>query len=211
MKVESVVVGPYVMNCHIAACEKTNEAVIIDPGAEPEAIAARVDAMGVKPVAITNTHGHPDHIGAVEAIKEMYDIPFHINSNEQVILDAASQIAGSFGVPFQHNLVVEGHLEDEGVFEFGEVVMRVIHTPGHTPGGVSLLAEDHLFVGDTLFYGGIGRTDLLGGSYEELIHSIKERLFTLDEETTVYSGHGPTTTIGKEKKYNPFVGERAVF
>ena len=192
-------------NCYILACSETNEAAVIDPGDEAERILRRVNELGVNVKKIINTHAHIDHVGAVQDIKDKLGVKFYLHRNEEFILDTYEYQCRLFGVRFGAQPEADGFIEEGDVISMGKIEMKVILTPGHSPGGLCFLTDDKIIVGDTLFYGSIGRTDLPGGSFETLIKGIKTKLLTLLEETEVFCGHGPETTIGREKWTNPFL------
>lgn len=205
MQIHTVTVSPYAMNCYILACEETKEAVIIDAGDEADKILAVIEKENYKLKYLINTHTHVDHTSAVSAIKTKTGVPFLVHKQEKMVLELLpiSQQMSGFGdgkIP-----EVDDYLTPDKEVQFGNVSIKVIETPGHTPGGVCLLVDGKLFAGDTLFAGSIGRTDLPGGSTEALLSSIKSRLMALDDNTVVFCGHGPTTTIGFERKFNPFL------
>jgi hydroxyacylglutathione hydrolase len=209
MIVEHIVVGMFQENSWVLVCERTREAVLVDPGDEAERIADLVDRLDAVPVRILNTHAHLDHVGAVADLKEKYGIPFALHEGDRDNLVNLRQHAVLFGMAPPPVPEVDEWIEDGQVFEVGESTLTAIETPGHTEGGVSFHGDGFVMVGDTLFAGSIGRTDLPGGHFPTLRRSIRERLFTLPPETVAYSGHGPDTTIGREKMHNPFVGDHA--
>ena len=199
-------------NTFIAGCEKTREVVVIDPGAEAERIIKVIDKAKYKVVGIINTHAHIDHIGAVQEIKEKYGVTFRLHETEIPFVEGYDQQCRFFGVNFGKRPEVDGTLKEGDVVEVGNLKAKVIYTPGHSPGGLCFDFGDHLFAGDTLFMGSIGRTDLPGGSHETLISNIKNKLLTLPPDTVVHCGHGPDTTIAREKSSNPFLtGNMNVF
>lgn len=209
MLVRHVVVGAFQENSYVAVCEETGEAILVDPGAEPEKIVALVASLGAKPVRILNTHGHLDHIGAVEDLRRRYGIPWGIHEGERENVESLALHCRMFGLTPPPQPTVDHGVADGEEFRFGKEALTAILTPGHTAGGVSYHAPGRVFVGDTLFLGSVGRTDLPGGDFATLHRSIRERLFTLPPETVVHSGHGPDTTIAREKATNPFVGDHA--
>ena len=207
MIIQSLALGPFQTNAYILGCDETKEAVIIDPGFEADTILAKVDALGVKVVKILLTHGHVDHVSAVAAVKAATDAPVYIHEEDTDQYLMAPKLGQYFGIqtedpPPPDHTVAEG---DE--VTFGKETLKVVHTPGHTPGGVCFLSESAGIVvaGDTLFQRGIGRTDLPGGSMRTLFASIKDKIYALDDATRVLPGHGPETTVGEEKTGNPFV------
>jgi glyoxylase-like metal-dependent hydrolase (beta-lactamase superfamily II) len=205
MKVETVVVGALETNCYLVYCEKTLECAVVDPGADPEKILRAIADKNLKPVTLINTHGHVDHIGANKDIKDRFDVPLLIHEGDVLLLQNAllSEIAFLLGA--QASPDPDSFLREGDEVRFGESRLQVLHTPGHSPGSVSLQGEGLLLSGDTLFCGGVGRTDLPGGSWDELVRSIQERIFTLDGQTRVYPGHGPSTSVDQEKNANPYV------
>lgn len=205
MKYESVIVGPLETNCYLVYCQKTLACAIIDPGAEPDKILRLIGRKGLKPAVLINTHGHVDHIGANRDIKDNFDIPLCIHKADSPMLDSVLQSELSFFLGAKESPPADRFLKEGEKIKIGNVSLSVIHTPGHSPGSVSLMGDGILFSGDTLFFGGVGRTDLPGGSWKELESSIREKIFTLPEETLVLPGHGPTTTVGQESNYNPFI------
>ena len=208
MILEFLTVGPFQENSYILGDETTGEAVLIDPGHAPEAILARVKKLGLKVMAITNTHAHIDHVGGVEVVQKALGVPFRLHREDLPMLNALPQQAKMFGLPPIVIPTVDQFLEEGDRFRVGNIEVEVIHTPGHSPGSVSFkVGPDDVISGDALFAGSIGRTDLPGGDHEQLLESIRTKLFPLGDAVRVWSGHGPETTIGEEKKFNPFVGE----
>jgi glyoxylase-like metal-dependent hydrolase (beta-lactamase superfamily II) len=209
MIVDHVTVGMFQENTWLAACEETREGILIDPGDEPERIADMVERHGVTPIRIVNTHAHIDHVSAVADIKRKYGIPFAVHPGERENLESLGRHSGYFGIEPPEEPEVDHWLEEGETISFGNCELTVLATPGHTTGGVSLHGHGEIFAGDTLFDGSIGRTDLPGGDAKTLFQSIREILFVLPPETVVHCGHGPDTTIGREKLANPFVGDHA--
>jgi len=206
--VTTTVVGPFQENTFFLRLSDRPETVIIDPGAEGEKLAALLDGHELRPVAILNTHGHLDHIGAVSFLQSRYRIPFHLHAEDEAIAQGAPEHARFFGVEVPDVPEVDQTLSDGATLRLGGLEIEIAHTPGHTPGGVSFLVDGHVFAGDTLFQGSIGRTDLPGGDHAALIRSIQERLLPLPDKTIVHPGHGPDTTIGEERRANPFLTGR---
>jgi len=204
--VACVTVGIFQENCYLYACPQTLEAVIIDPGDEAERILQRIAELKLIPKYIINTHGHIDHIGAIDAVSAVYPVPLAIHPDD-VHMYTDERVARTFGrraplVRRKPDIL----LKEGDTFSFGTLTLEVLHTPGHTPGGVCLVSRPYcVFSGDTLFHRSIGRTDLEGGNYEQLIRSIREKLYTLDDDLVVFPGHGVPTTIVEEKHENPFV------
>ncbi len=204
--VSYVTVGIFQENCYLYACPQTHEAVIIDPGDEAERILKAISKLNLTPKYILNTHGHIDHIRAIDAVSAVYPVPLAIHPDD-VYMYTDEHVARRYGLsaPLVHRKP-DILLKDGDRISFGTLTLEVLHTPGHTPGGVCFVSRPYcVFSGDTLFYEGIGRTDFEGGNYEQLINSIREKLYRLEDDLTVFPGHGPRTTIKEEKSDNPFV------
>ncbi|CAN2039702.1 hydroxyacylglutathione hydrolase [Candidatus Magnetomoraceae bacterium gMMP-15] len=204
MIIKEMAVGPIMANCFILGCEKTKQAVVIDPGDETDRILKSLaeDELTVK--YIINTHGHFDHTGGNNKLKKATNASILIHAQDAPMLSKIEASAASWGMQAENSPQPDKTIEEGDEIAFGEITLKVLHTPGHSPGGISLYTDKSVFVGDTLFSGSIGRTDLPGGNYDTLISSVKNKLFTLDDDVTVYSGHGPASTIGRERQYNPF-------
>jgi glyoxylase-like metal-dependent hydrolase (beta-lactamase superfamily II) len=198
-------VGPIMANCFIVGCEETKQAVVIDPGDDADRILMALAKAELKVKYLINTHGHFDHVGANKRMKDVTAAQIAIHPDDEPMLLDLSSHAAMFGLGAENSPPADIHLKDSDTITFGNITFKVIHTPGHSPGGICLYTPGHLFVGDTLFMGSIGRTDLPGGNYDTLISSIKTKLLNLDESTVVYPGHGPETTIANEKRMNPFL------
>jgi hydroxyacylglutathione hydrolase len=211
MILEYLTVGPFAENSYILGDEKARVGILIDPGHDPQAILDRVRELGLRIEAIVNTHAHIDHVGGVPAIQKALGVPFRLHAADMPLLKALPQQAAMFGLPALSVPEVESHLEEGQTFRVGSLNVRVIETPGHSPGSVTLIVDDDLIVGDVLFAGSVGRTDLYGGDFGVLSRSIRERLFPLGDGCRVWPGHGPETTIGEERRSNPFVGDGAGF
>ena len=205
MKIIQLEVGSLGTNCYIAYCENTKKAVIIDPGGDAAKILAAVSREGLLVEAIINTHGHADHVLANVKVQEATGAPLWILSADADMLGSGSRNLSAFLGGATSCGKADRLLADGEVLPIGDFTLTVLHTPGHTPGGISLLFDKTVFVGDTLFAESIGRTDFPGGSYSQLLESIKTKLMVLDDETKVYPGHGPATTIGWERRQNPFI------
>ena len=221
MILEVRAVAPFYKNGFVVGCERTREAVLIDPGDEVDELLGAVRDLDVDVQAVLLTHAHIDHITGVAAAKEAFDVPVYLHRDDLFLYDMAVQQGAMFGFKVRQPPPVDEFYGTEP-FAFGDYEARVHHTPGHCPGGVCLAigktgqtgsgvgdrgSGSHLFVGDTLFAGSIGRTDLPGGDYNVLLRSITEVLFPLGDASIVHPGHGPDTTIGRERTTNPFVLE----
>ncbi|CAH2032618.1 MBL fold metallo-hydrolase [Trichlorobacter ammonificans] len=202
-----VVVGPLGVNCIILGCEQTGEGLVVDPGGDVDKIVARLAEHKLTPVGIINTHGHFDHTGGNGRLMNATGAPLWIHRADSPMLSRVAQVSAMYGIPGENSPDADHFLEDGSELAFGLHRLRVIHTPGHTPGGCCLYVESAqtLISGDTLFADGVGRTDLPGGSHEQLVTSIRTRLFTLPDQVRVWPGHGPSTTIGHEKHHNPYL------
>jgi glyoxylase-like metal-dependent hydrolase (beta-lactamase superfamily II) len=205
--VETITNGPFVENCFLVADAATKKAILIDPGDEPERIERTIERMGVEVVEIVNTHGHIDHAGAVAPLKRSLKVPFAIHPGDRPWLEHIAASAAAFGLPPKETPDVDRELEHNQALRVGDVTGRVLHTPGHSEGGCCLYFPDQkiVFVGDTLFAGSIGRTDLPGGSMPTLLASIRQQLLSLADDVIAFSGHGPETDIGTERRSNPFL------
>jgi hydroxyacylglutathione hydrolase len=207
MKIKTMALGPIQTNAYIISNDK-KECLIVDPGDEGKRINRYVRDNELKPLAILLTHAHFDHIGAVDDVRQAWNIPVYIHEYEEEWLSNPKYNGSAFfGLPSVVVKDADNIMKDETTLTIGDFVLDVFHTPGHSPGSVTyyLKEANAIFSGDVLFYSGIGRTDLRGGSFEILQESIHEKLYVLPEETTVYNGHGPETTIGFEKMNNPYV------
>ena len=182
MIIKTLAVGPIMANCFIVGCEQTREAAVIDPGDEADRILLALAEAKLTVTQILNTHGHFDHVGANKRMKK------------------------AWGMSAEDSPAPDRTIDEGDSISVGTITFKVIHTPGHTPGGVALFADGCLFVGDTLFAGSVGRTDFPGGDFDTLKSSIQKKLFVLADDLQVFTGHGPETTIGEEKRHNPFVG-----
>ncbi|OGR21335.1 MAG: MBL fold metallo-hydrolase [Desulfobacula sp. RIFOXYA12_FULL_46_16] len=205
MIVKKLEVGPIMANCYILGCESTKEAVVIDPGDDADRILMELAKAGLKVKYLINTHGHFDHVGANKRMKEVTGAELAIHPDDEPMLKELSRSAMMFGLSAENSPPADIRLNHGDEISFGEITLKVIHTPGHSKGGICLYTKGYLFAGDTLFAGSIGRTDLNGGDYDTLISSIKEKLLVLEPDTVVYTGHGPETTIANEKRMNPFL------
>ncbi len=205
MLVEVLPVGPLQANCYLVADEATRHTLIIDPGDEGERILAGVRRFELIPEAIIATHGHFDHIGAVRAVRDATGSPFFALQEEREMLEAAPMRAQLFGFFVDPPPPVDRWLHDCDDVAAGSLTFRVVHAPGHSPGHLLLVGERAAFVGDVIFAGSIGRSDLPGGDAAALMTSIARHILPLPDETVLYPGHGPITSVGRERATNPFV------
>jgi len=203
--IKELAVGPIMANCFIVGCEETKAAAVIDPGDDADKILMVLAESGLKVDCIINTHGHFDHVGANSRMKEVTGADILIHPLDEPMLLNLSAMASAMGMKVENSPPADRTLEDGDAVTFGNITLSVLHTPGHTPGGISLFTEGHVFVGDTLFAGSVGRTDFPGGDFATLKNSIRTKLFALDDDVMVYPGHMGRTTIGTEKQSNPFV------
>ena len=204
MIIEQLEVGPIMANCYIVGCEETGKAVAIDPGDDSARILPRLASKKLTVLCLINTHGHFDHVGGNRRMKAATEAPLLIHEGDAPMLHRLASDASMFGLSAENSPAPDRTLADGDTIEFGAHTLTVLHTPGHSPGGIALHGHGCVFVGDTLFSGSIGRTDLPGGDYDTLIRSVREKLFSLPDDTRVFCGHGPETTIGREKRHNPF-------
>ncbi len=203
MKVIQMELGNFATNTYIVYDEDLN-AVIIDPAAEAKKIISTIEKNNLKPKFVILTHGHPDHVGALYELKEKYNLKVYINEKDQEMLQTNSTYFGPMLGLDIRDVKGDFYLKDGQELSLGDLKFKIIETPGHTKGGVCILIENILFSGDTLFLGSMGRTDFPGGDEKEIFSSLK-KLMQLPDETIVLPGHGPKTTIGYERKYNPYV------
>ncbi len=206
LRIETLTLGAMGTNCYLVMEEETRELLVIDPGDWPERIVQKIGELEARPIGIFLTHGHFDHVGAVRGLKDRYNIPVHA-LEEEVSLLASGQL--NLSVMFGKTIELEAdvQLRDGQELELLGSRMRVLHTPGHTQGGACFYfpQEGILFSGDTLFCESVGRSDFPTGSMSVLVRSVREKLMSLPEKTSVFPGHGEETSIGHEKKYNPFL------
>jgi len=197
--------GVYAANCYIVFSEKTQKGIIIDPGGDVEDLINVINEKHIELEYIVLTHGHGDHIGGVKELKNKYNIPILIHGDDIELIQDGKKNLSNIMAMGSIEFIADKILKDGDIIEFGDISALVLHTPGHTKGGICLKIDNYIITGDTLFKGSIGRTDLLGGDYEELINSIKTKLLVLSDETIVLPGHGQPSSIGKERNSNPFL------
>lgn len=210
MLIKRLVVGALQANCYILVDEPTGSAAVIDPGDDAPAISRIIKESGAKLTHILLTHAHPDHSFAAGALQEDFSdaaLLVHEAETDQVLAEILDLVAQFYDMDAYKPLKPAGHLIDEDLLAVGSSKLKVIYTPGHSPGGVGFQTGNVVFTGDTLFAGGIGRTDFPGGSYEKLMESIHTKLLALPDETVIYPGHGPESTIGVERESNPWIVE----
>lgn len=199
--------GPLEENCWVLHARGSREAVLIDPGSSPQQLREELDRRGLKPVQILATHGHYDHVGAVDALARAYGAPFAMAAADAFLLEALEDSYAFMGLGSTRKPNVDRHLSHGDVVEAAGLRLKVLATPGHTPGGLCFWHADsgHLFTGDTLFRGSIGRSDMEGGDGAALVAGIKRELFSLPDATQVHPGHGPSSTLAEEKAGNPYL------
>ncbi len=203
---ESLAVGPLSVNCYIVACDESREGIVVDPGGDVELIVDLVERQGLKIHTIINTHGHFDHLGGNRQAMAAFGARLLIHQADAPMLSRSAEVARKYGLQGENSPEADAYLTDGMDIFFGTCRLKVLYTPGHTLGGCCLYFEEarKVITGDTLFADSIGRTDLPGGSHEQLLESIRTKLFTLPDDVIAYPGHGPHTTIGHEKKCNPY-------
>jgi len=203
---KGLTVGLLEVNCYILGDEETKEAVVIDPGGDEDEILEALKYHKLHLKMIIDTHGHFDHVDANQPLKDATGAPIAIHELDAGMLAKPSQEAMFFTGNRVRLSQADILLKEGDILSFGSYRLKVLHTPGHTPGGISLVMEDHpwVYVGDLLFAGSIGRTDFPGGSFEDLTNAVITKIFPLGDHYTVFPGHGPVTTVGQERKYNPF-------
>jgi hydroxyacylglutathione hydrolase len=199
-----LVVGPIQSNCYILGCERTGQAAVIDPGGDVDKILMALAKDNLRCVYIINTHGHLDHSAGNKRLKEVTgaQLVIHRADAPMIVHQAASE--GMWGMKVENSPAPDRCVEEGDIITFGDISLKVLHTPGHSGGGISLLTDRIVFVGDSLFAGSIGRTDFPGGDYEALLRHVREKIFPLGDDVVIYPGHGPKTTVGRERRTNPF-------
>jgi hydroxyacylglutathione hydrolase len=203
----NLTLGPFETNAFVWACERTREAAVVDVGFEPERALAIVRENDLRVRYLLNTHAHYDHVAAMHAVQVAIGGDYWLHPDDRFLLDGLPQQGAMFGLPPATPPGPVHSLANGQTIEIGDERMTVLHTPGHTPGSVTFRHQDDLWVGDVLFAGSIGRTDMPGGEFEVLVRTIRTILFPLGDGLRVHPGHGPDTTLGAERRFNPFVGE----
>jgi len=196
--------GPFMKNGYIVASALDQTAVYLDPGDEASGMIGFIEERGFRLEAVIATHAHIDHINGIGTVKRKWDVPVYLHPDDEFIYAGLEAQGRFFGVDCSTAPPVDVHLSDGQVLDFGDLSFRVRHTPGHSPGGVCLEIGDNVFTGDLIFAGSVGRTDLPGGDMEVLMDSIRRVIVPLPEETVLWPGHGPRTTVGRELRSNPF-------
>jgi len=204
MILETITAGPLGVNCYIIGCESTRFGAVIDPGDDAPLILRGIRKNNLNIRYILLTHGHVDHLAHLNRLKDETGAQFLMHPDDAFLLKGLFAQALMFGLPNPGKLKPDRFISDNENIELGELTIKVLHTPGHSPGSVTYYVEGKLFVGDLIFAGSIGRTDLPKGDYQALIQSVETRIFTLPDETRIFPGHGPATTVGQEKASNPF-------
>ena len=202
-----LVVGPIQSNCYILGCERTKQAAVIDPGGDINTILMTLAKDKLKLAYIINTHGHFDHSGGNKPLKAATGAELLIHRADAPMILNQEQGGAMWGMEIQNSPPPSRYIDEGDIITFGDISLKVLHTPGHSPGGISLVFDKMVFVGDTLFAGSIGRTDFPGGDYEGLLRNVQTKIFTLGDDVMVYPGHGPETTVGHERQYNPFFAD----
>jgi hydroxyacylglutathione hydrolase len=201
---KALVVGPLQSNCYVLGCERTRQGAVIDPGGDSNKILMALAKDNLRCVYIINTHGHFDHAGENKRLKEVTGAQLLIHKADAPKILHQGASGNMWGIHVEDSPPPDRYIDEGDMITFGDVSLKVLHTPGHSPGGISLVVDEMVFVGDTLFAGSIGRTDFPGGDNDGLLRNVREKIFTLGDDVVVYPGHGPKTTIGREKRTNPF-------
>ncbi|GAB4328442.1 MAG: MBL fold metallo-hydrolase [Candidatus Zixiibacteriota bacterium] len=205
MIIEKLTVSAIQENCYIVGGDESRRGIIIDPGAEASRILEKVEHLGLTIEKIINTHGHVDHISAAEDVKEALGVKLHLHPGDEMYLPNIEETAAMFGIAGARNPTIDEFLNHGDRFEVGGFTVEVLHTPGHTPGHCILKIGDDVFCGDLVFSGSIGRTDLPGGDYETIIDSLERVILPMADHIRLHPGHGPSTTVAVERRYNPFL------
>lgn len=205
LEVRGLTVGPVESNCYLVRREGAGEAVVIDPGAEPDRIVAALEEWGAEPRAVLLTHAHMDHVGGVAELVEEFGIPVHLHPADRELYDRAGEQGRAWGLRVPQPPPPDHDLQHGDTVRVAGLAFEVRHAPGHSPGGVVLVEDGHAFVGDCVFAGGVGRVDLPGGDAETLLSTIRGQILSLPADTVLWPGHGPRTTVEEESRSNPFL------
>jgi glyoxylase-like metal-dependent hydrolase (beta-lactamase superfamily II) len=205
MFLERIENGPFFVNTYLLGCTKTRQGILIDPGHEPERIAARMAASGLTFTAIVNTHGHIDHVASAKHFQDELGIPFRMHAADEYFLMALEETCRFYGLPVVSPPRLDESLSAGGEFSVGEIRVLLRHAPGHSPGSLIFDLGEEMIVGDVVFEGSIGRTDLPLGNHDELLRSIGREVLVKPDAVTLHPGHGPSTTVGRERRSNPFL------
>lgn len=205
MKVNVFEVGVLSVNCYVISCEETKKACIVDPGGYSCVLSEYINKNQLDVEFILLTHGHGDHFGGLHKFAKEFNAPIYAHEDEKGILNNASLNFSTYVLGTEIAFDADRYLKDNEEIKLGNLILKVIHTPGHSPGGICILVNDCLISGDTLFNNSVGRTDFPYSSTSQLVNAVKNKLFVLDDDIRVFPGHGPETSIGYEKKYNPFI------
>jgi hydroxyacylglutathione hydrolase len=207
LEVNTLVVGDFQSNCYLVRAADRRAGIVIDPGADADRILTHLEDWDEGVAAILLTHAHLDHVGAVAELARATRAPIYLHPADRFLYDAAADQGRMFGIIVEQPPAPDNELSDDQVLEFGAIKLSVRYAPGHSPGGVVFVGPDVAFVGDCVFAGSIGRTDLAGGDMPTLLNSIRRQILTLPDSTVLYSGHGPATTVARESSSNPFLIE----
>ena len=204
---ECLTVGPLQMNSWLLVDHESREAVLVDPGDEPGRLCQRIEALGCRLRWLLATHGHFDHVGGAAAVQARHDVPLRLHPADRFLVESMPEQQALYGLPVTRVPRIAADLADGDEIPLGRGHLRVHEVPGHSPGQVMFVWDDHALVGDCVFAGSVGRTDLPGGDFASLEASIREKIFALPEHTVLHPGHGPDTTVERERRHNPYVNE----
>lgn len=208
LMIESRAVEPFQKNGYVVACTSTRHATYVDPGDEAPQLIDFIRKQELELISIINTHGHMDHICGVGRVKDAWDVPIYLHADDEFLYNALSEQASWFGMSYEPAPPIDYYLHPNQQLSIGDHSIRIRHTPGHSPGSVTLLLGNHVFCGDVVFAGSIGRTDLPRASHEQLLETIEKEILTLNDAAILHPGHGPDTTVGQERATNPFLQQR---
>jgi glyoxylase-like metal-dependent hydrolase (beta-lactamase superfamily II) len=205
LNIETITVGAFAMNSYLVFDDESNDAIYIDPGLEADRLIGRVEQLNLNINYIINTHAHIDHVAEAGIVQKHFNVDYYLHEEDLPLFQMIPEQAQMFGLAAGPVPNITKHVTEGDEISVGDYRATILHTPGHSPGSISINWGESVIVGDCLFMDSIGRTDLYKGNYEQLLESIRNKLLTLPEATKVYSGHGPPTTIGREKQHNPFL------